>query len=63
MCEYETFSGGCNECPAETCENICKLGRLEVHRFFLYTPDALSPYDKKVMRRRKKLVLAEEKAK
>jgi hypothetical protein len=64
MCEYETFSGGCNDCPAENYEAVCKLNRLEVHRLFTYWEDKPSSrYDKKVIKRRKTLVLAEEKAK
>jgi hypothetical protein len=38
MCKFKTYIGGYNDCPFENDGFICKLGRIEIHKFFsLYT--------------------------
>jgi hypothetical protein len=53
MCEFETFGGGCSGCPYENCSLVCKKGRIEVHRLFVYGPEEESKYDRGVKRKRK----------
>jgi hypothetical protein len=61
MCELEKFDGGCNDCPYETGSIICKKGRIEIHRLFLYGPEeSQSKYDKAVERKRKAAIKEQE---
>jgi hypothetical protein len=57
MCEFETHSGGCNDCPFANEEVICKLGRIEIHRLFLYMPDKQLDYDMAVIKKRKRALM------
>jgi hypothetical protein len=57
MCKFETYTGGCNGCPFENEDVICKLGLIEIHKLFLYTPDKPLDYDVAVIKKRKRALM------